>query len=70
MQRKSTRLATSTGITNKVYDEADVSCSFPEKQEIIKVLVSITEQEWSNSPLWFALQGSVKHWYEVAYALA
>lgn len=45
MQRKSTRLAASTGITNNVYDEADVSCPFPEKHEIIKVLMSITEQE-------------------------
>lgn len=45
MQRKRMKLAARTGIRNNLYDGVDVSCSFPERQSIIKVLISITEQE-------------------------
>lgn len=44
------RLAASTGITINVYDEEDVSRPFPEKQEIIKVLMSITEKRMIKQP--------------------
>lgn len=39
------RVAARTGIRNNMYDEVDVSCSFPETQAIIKVLISITERK-------------------------
>lgn len=63
-------VAASTGIKINIYDEVDVSCSSPERQAFIQVLITVTEQEWLHSYLQSALRNSVKHQYEMASFLA